>query len=190
MTEELSGRSAALTTFLLLYRVRNFAYRYQVRMLSEYGLTPERYVVLAAIKYRDDYMRAADIGPWLGHNEKTNSLVIDRMVKVGLLNRVQDLPDRRELRLTITPKGEKAFASATPAVHGLIESVVSSLSDQEKRTLTDLLQKVREKAIESLSQGEGDPAAGTCGTSDLTLIVTTLSKCVPRPKRRPAREAV
>ena len=178
VSEEMLGRSADLTALMLLYRVRDFAYKSQIRILSEYGLTPERYVILAAVKYSDDHLRVTDIAPWLGHNEKTHSRVVNNMVKAGLLNRVQDLPDRRELRLTITPKGEEALRLATPAVGSLIANVLPSLSDDEKHTLIDLPEKVRGKAVEYLSQGEGIPAAGAYGTNDLSNTVTILSKCV------------
>jgi DNA-binding MarR family transcriptional regulator len=48
-----------------------------------------------------------DVAHWLDRKTNVISMLIDRMVKDGLVTRVQDMSNRRSLRLKITPKGEQ-----------------------------------------------------------------------------------
>jgi DNA-binding MarR family transcriptional regulator len=86
---------------------------------------------------------ASDIARWAGHQVNTISMIADRMVRAGLLNRERDLPDRRQVRFTVTKKAEEILKQATPPVWTLAEDALSSLSPKQKATLADLLGKVR-----------------------------------------------
>jgi len=186
MSEEFTGRSADLKAWMLLHRTRDLAFYCQNRIFSEYGLTAEQYTVLVAIKYCDDPVRPTDIGRWLGHQVNTVSMIVDRMVKAGLLKRTRDLPDRREVRLVITSKGEQAFKPATPPAWSLIEDIMSSLSDEEKHTLIKLLEKVRDKALQHVSADADIRKTGSYETTDLSRLMTRLGKYVSTstPKHR------
>jgi len=179
MLEELTGKSADLKAWMLLHRTRDLAFYRQDRICSEYGLTVEQYTVLVAVKYLDDPVRPTDIGRWGGHKVNTVSMLVDRMVKAGLLKRIRDLPDRREARLVITKKGEEAFRLATPAVWSFIEDTMSSLSDEEKRTLARLLEKVRDKELQHLDADADIRKPGTYDTIDLARLTNRLGKHVP-----------
>jgi len=191
MSEELTGKSADLKAWMLLHRTRDLAFYCEDRVFSEYGLTAEQYTTLAAMKYFDDPVRPTDIGGWVGHKVNTVSMMVDRMVNAGLINRMRDLPDRREVRVTITKKGEEAFAPATPAAWDLVQDVMSSLSDEEKRTLIRLLEKVRDKAVEHLSPEGEIPESKSYETADLSRLMKRLGKYVstPTPKRTRRRTA-
>ena len=188
MSEELTGKSADLKAWMLLRRTRDLAFYCEDRLFSEYGLTAEQYTVLVAIKYCDDPVRPTDIGRWVGHKVNTVSMIVDRMVKAGLLKRIRDLPDRREVRLVITSKGEQAFRPATPAAWSLVEDVMSSLSNEEKRILIKLLEKVRDKAVDRLGPDEDVRRTGSYDTTDLSRLMKRLRKYVstsaPKHTRR------
>ena len=192
MPEELTDKSANLKAWMLLHRTRDLAFSCEDRLCSEYGLTAEQYTVLVAVKYFDDPVRPTDIGQWVDHKVNTVSMIADRMVKAGLVERIRDLPDRREVRLVITPKGEQAFKQATPAAWSLIEDIMSSLSDEEKRTLIKLLEKVRDKALEHLGPDEDIRKTGSYETTNLSRLMTRLGKYVststPKAKRQSAEK--
>lgn len=105
MSEELDRRIADLRAWMLMHLTRDAALYLQDRICSEYGLTAEQYALLVAVKHLDDPVRPTDIGRWGGHKASTVSLLADRMVNAGPLERIRDLPDRREIRLTITMPG-------------------------------------------------------------------------------------
>jgi DNA-binding MarR family transcriptional regulator len=50
-----------------------------------------------------------DIANWLDRDTTSITLIIDRMSKEGLVERIRDLKDRRAVRVIITPKGEEIF---------------------------------------------------------------------------------
>ncbi len=143
MSEELDPRIADLKAWLLMPGVRDPAFYLQDRICRQFGLNIEQYQVLAAIKYHDPPVRVGDIASWMGHCANTGSMIVDRMVRAGLLERFRDLPDRREVRVTITKRGEQAFKQATRPLWAFVQTIMSALSPDEKSTLIDLLEKVR-----------------------------------------------
>ncbi|MBE0431295.1 MAG: MarR family transcriptional regulator [Dehalococcoidia bacterium] len=176
--EELDDRSLTIQALLLLHRTRDMLFNSEDRVFSEFGLTAEQYTVLVAIKYFDDPVRPTDIGRWVGHKVNTVSMIVDRMVNAGLVRRLRDLPDRREVRLVITSKGEQAFKPATPAAWSLIDEIMSSLSDEEKRTLIKLLERVRDKALQHMSPDAEARGSMSYEATDLPRLMKRLVKYV------------
>ena len=156
MPKEFNGGSLRLEARRLLHRTRDVLFRCEDRVVSEFGLTAEQYTVLTAMKYLDAPIRPTDVSRWVDHKVHTVSMIVDRMVRAGLLERVRDLPDRREVRLTITGKGEKALQPATVAASKLIDEILSPLSPEDTKTLVKLLQTLRDKAHEHLISANGD----------------------------------
>ena len=151
MPKEFEDQNLSLRAWTLLHRTSELFLKCEDGVVGEFGLTTEQYRVLIAMKCLDDPVRPTDVGRWVDHKVNTVSMIVDRMVKAGLIERIRDLPDRREVRLVITPKGEHAFKPATPAVWRLIEELTSSLSYEDKRTVIRLLETLRDKALQHLS---------------------------------------
>jgi DNA-binding MarR family transcriptional regulator len=176
LPEELDGSDLTVKALLLLHRTRDMLFNSEDRVFSEFGLTAEQYTVLVAIKYFDDPVRPTDIGRWVGHKVNTVSMIVDRMVNAGLVKRIRDLPDRREVRLVITSKGEQAFKPATPAAWSLIEEIMSSLSVEDKRTLIKLLEKVRDKTLQHISPDGDVRESMSYEATDLSRLMKRLAK--------------
>jgi diphthamide synthase (EF-2-diphthine--ammonia ligase) len=81
-------------------------------------------------------------------------MIIDRMVKAGLVKRTRDRKDRRTVLLTSTSKAEKAYVLATAGGWDLIQEILSPLSDKDKRSLVKLLETLRDKTYDYLGPGE------------------------------------
>ena len=109
MPEKFTEQSLGFQAWMLLHRTRDLFFRCEDRAVSESGLTAEQWTVLLAIKYLDDPVRPTDVGRWLGHKVNTVSMIVDRMVRAGLVTRVRDLPDRRAIRLAVTGQGGAGF---------------------------------------------------------------------------------
>ncbi|MEA1872350.1 MAG: MarR family transcriptional regulator [Chloroflexota bacterium] len=140
--------------WILLRQAYNLVLKCQDRVFSEYGLTTEQHTVLMAIKNISGPVRITDIARWLDRSVNSVSMIIDRMVKAGLVKRTRDRKDRRTVFVTITSKAEKAYVPATVAGWGLIQEIMSPLSDEDKRTLIRLLEKLRDKTYDYLGSGE------------------------------------
>jgi len=140
--------------WILLRQTHNLVSKCEDRIFSEHELTTEQHAVFMAIKHIDGPVRPTDVARWLDRSVNSVSMLVDRMVKAGLVRRVRDRKDRRTVFLTITSKAEKAFALATVAGWGLIQEILSSLSDEDKLTLIRLLETLRDKAYDYLGSGE------------------------------------
>jgi DNA-binding MarR family transcriptional regulator len=109
---------------------------------SEQGLTMEQFLVLVNIKYNDVPMHIKNLADWLERSTNSMSMLVDRMVKAGLLRRVRDKRDRRAVNVSLTSKGEIAIERAGPAAW-----------DEDKRTLANLFKMINYKLIEHLNPG-------------------------------------
>lgn len=176
MPEELKDEGQSLKAFMLLHRIRDLLFKCQDRAVGEFGLTAEQYSVLLAVKYLDDPVRATDIGRWMERKVNSISMIVDRMVKAGLVERIRDLPDRREVRVIFTSKGKRAFELATPEVWKLIEEILSPLPHEEKRTLIRLLERLRDRALKHLNPGTDVRALTTYEAGDASRLLKQMRR--------------
>ena len=81
-------------------------------------------------------------------------MMVDRMVKAGLVKRTRDRKDRRVVRVVTTDKADDAFGRAIPAGWEFIHKIMSPLSNAERQTLAKLLETMRHEALDYLNPGE------------------------------------
>ena len=178
MTEELKSEELSLKAFMLLHRTRDLMFRCQDRAVAEFGITTEQYSVLIAMKYLDAPVRVTDIARWMERKVNSVSMLVDRMFKVGLVDRKRDLTDRREMRLVITSKGEQALELATPGVWRIIQEISSPLSDEDRRTLIRLLESLRDKTLEHLNPGTNGGAIVTYETNEVSNLLKRVDRYI------------
>jgi MarR family transcriptional regulator, lower aerobic nicotinate degradation pathway regulator len=68
--------------------------------------------------------------------------VVDRLVKVGLVETTPDTEDRRRLTVSITKEGEALFAATKAKALTVSADTVAPLSAKEQKTLMALLIKL------------------------------------------------
>jgi hypothetical protein len=78
-------------------------------------------------------------------------MLVDRMVKGGLVKRTRDKKDRRTVFVTMTDKGRQAIDPAVPEGWQLIHKVLSPLSIDQQRGLADMLETVRCELVRCLN---------------------------------------
>jgi DNA-binding MarR family transcriptional regulator len=122
-------------------------------IFSKYGITTEQYAVLATMKYRGGPVRVTDLAQGLERSPNSVSMIVDRMVKAGLVTRKRDKGDRRVVYVAVTSKGENAQKLATPAALEFIREILSPLSYKDRLTLLSLLEVVRYKTLNYLNPG-------------------------------------
>jgi len=140
-------------SWILLRQAYNLIFRCEDRVFSGYDLTTEQHTVLMAIKNISGPVRITDIARWLDRSVNSVSMIIDRMVKAGLVRRTRDRKDRRTVFVTLTNKAEEAYIPATAAGWDLIQEILSPLSNEDKRTLIKLLETIRDKTYDYLEPG-------------------------------------
>jgi DNA-binding MarR family transcriptional regulator len=123
------------------------------QILREQGLTMEQYLVLVNIKYHDAPVRITDVARWLERSTNSVSMIVDRMVKSGLLRRVRDRSDRRVVNVFLTSKAENAIEPANIPVLEFIQQGMSPLSYEDKRTFVNLFKMINYKLLKYLNPG-------------------------------------
>jgi DNA-binding MarR family transcriptional regulator len=123
------------------------------QVLMEQGLTMEQYLVLVTIKYHDAPIRITDIARWLERSTNSITMIVDRMVKAGLLRRVRDRSDRRTVNVFLTSKAENALQPANPAAWEFMQQGMSPLSYKDKHTFASLFEMINYKLLEYLLPG-------------------------------------
>ena len=123
------------------------------QILKEQGLSMEQYLVLVTIKYHDVPVTITDIARWTERTTNSVSMLVDRMVKAGLLRRVRDKSDRRVVNVFVTSKGEDALKPANIAAVEFFQQVMSPLSHEEAHTFVGLFTMINYKMLELLNPG-------------------------------------
>ena len=123
------------------------------QVLGEQGLTMERYLVLTTVKYHDAPVRITDVARWVERSTNSVSMIVDRMVKAGLLRRVRDKKDRRVVNVSLTSKAEDMLEPANMAAWEFMQQSMSPLSYEDKRTLAGLFKMMNHKLLECLNPG-------------------------------------
>jgi len=153
MTVNSEPENLVLRLWFLTHRTRDVLRTCEDQVFGEYGLTSEQYSVLVTIKYLQEPVRVTDLAHWLERSTNSVSMIVDRMVKAGLLTRKRDRGDRRVVNVFITSKGENALKPATIAGWNLIREVLSPLSDEDRQAFVNLHETVKYKALQYLNPG-------------------------------------
>jgi len=143
MARNSESGDTVLRVWLLLHRVRDTLVLCEDSVFGKYGITTEQFAVLAAVQSRGGSLRPTDLASILERSPNSVSMLVDRMVKAGLVKRTRDRIDRRVINVTLTDKGKKAVEPAAPAGWELVQRILSPLSDQDKHTLAGLLETVK-----------------------------------------------
>ena len=134
---------AVLKSWRQIYQTDNLLRQCQNQICAEYGLTVEQYAVLMVLNYAGGSARVTDIAQWLIRSTNSISMIVDRMVKAGLLKRTRDRADRRVVNVTATSKGNAAVKQAHMAVLEFVRKVFQPLSNEDENTLFGLLSTVK-----------------------------------------------
>jgi MarR family 2-MHQ and catechol resistance regulon transcriptional repressor len=136
------SENTVLRLWLLLRRVGDSLALCQDLVFSKYGLSTEQFGVLTSIKSRGP-LRPSDLSNILERTPNSISMLIDRMVKAGLVRRTRDRKDRRTVTVSLTSKGEAAVEPAIPAGWDFIHQIMSPLSPDDQRSLAGMLETVK-----------------------------------------------
>jgi DNA-binding MarR family transcriptional regulator len=126
----------AYQTYILLKKCED-------HIFEKEGLTMEQFGILVSIGYLGEPTRVTDIARWLERSPNSISMIVDRMVKAGLIKRMRDKRDRREVHVFISSRVEKAPKPATRASLVCIRKILSPLSYEDRRTLFSLLGTIK-----------------------------------------------
>jgi DNA-binding MarR family transcriptional regulator len=143
MAKNYESENTLLRVWLLLHRVRDALALCEDSMLAKYGITTEQFGVLASVRSRGGSLRPTDLASILERSPNSISMLVDRMVKAGLVKRTRDRVDRRVVNVALTDKGKKAVEPAVPASWEFIQKILSPVSDKDRHFLAALLETIK-----------------------------------------------
>jgi DNA-binding MarR family transcriptional regulator len=153
MKTNLESTELALRLWRQVYQTYTLLKKCEDQIFGEHGLTTEQYAVLVSIDYLGGSAKVTDIARWLERSTNSISMIVDRMVKAGLVRRARSTGDRREVRVTNISKGQDALKPANLASLEVIRKIMSPLSHEDRLTLFSLLGTVKYEIIECLNPG-------------------------------------
>ncbi len=88
---------------------------------------------------RAGHTGVSDLGQHLGVSSAAASQMLDRLVEVGLIERVEDPDDRRMKKVTLSEKGQRVLEESLLARLRWLEELDENLTDQEKEQIISAL---------------------------------------------------
>jgi len=139
-----------LRLWILLRRVGDWLGLCHDMLYSKYGITWEQVSVLGAIKSRGP-LRPSELALILERTPNSTSMLVDRMVKAGLVRRTRDRKDRRVVTVSLTEKSQTIVDRAIPAGWEFIHKILLPLSNDERNALVSTLETIRCELIAYLN---------------------------------------
>jgi DNA-binding MarR family transcriptional regulator len=124
-------------------------------VVSQSDITPLQYGVLIHLSAKTGTPEIEQnvLAERLNVDRNTASVLVEQLVKKGLVERTLNGADRRVRLLSLTAKGQKLFAQLSPA-HALAnQRILAPLAAHESKILIDLLIRVIEANLNSEMQG-------------------------------------
>ena len=103
-----------------------------------------------------DALTLAGVAGLLGVNASTAQRQVDRLVGLGLVSRVENPADRRQVRIALTAAGATIVQDVTQRRRTAIAAVVSRMGERHRRTLV--------RALQEFTDAAGEPQASLAGT--------------------------
>lgn len=104
-------------------------------------------------KSADCGIRGVEIGEQCLMTATRVSRLVDRAEAAGLVERMPDPDDRRAQHVVLTGKGREAARVYAPLMNAVLDDIVfDTLTEDERDTLIDLLDRLRDRARTVLAQ--------------------------------------
>jgi len=118
---------------------------------NQTSITPGGMFVLGSLK-RHGTQSMSDIGKCLSMPKPHVTVIVDKLIEEGYVERQSDPKDRRIVNILLTEKGLKDFENIKQEISENLKIKLSKLSNEELEILADASQKVKEILISILSK--------------------------------------
>ena len=97
-------------------------------------------------------MIPSEIASWTLTERPNITTLVDRMERDGLVKTSRNAKDKRSVNVTLTGKGRKVLGQAMPAARGIVNQVMSSITDGDIIPLEKSLRVLSRNAHNGLGQ--------------------------------------
>jgi MarR family transcriptional regulator for hemolysin len=134
----------------LLLRLGFMARRWRKILDAEFrssGLTDATWRPLVHLHILGDGVRQKDLAASLGIEGPSLVRLIDSLIAKGLIERSEDVRDRRAKLLCLTSEGLKLLGRIRETVTGLEDEIFCSFSDDELSQFTEFVQRLESSVV-------------------------------------------
>lgn len=124
-------------------------------LMASFGVTPTQYNVLRILRgSHPGKLTCTEIGRRMLDRTPDVTRLLNRLERAGLVTRSRASHDKRVVEVGITEKGLELLARMQPVVDAAQERLMSRLSPEELRLLSELLDRLRIDEDESEEAAE------------------------------------
>ncbi len=123
------------------------------KLNAKFGLTTPQLICLDVLA-KANKMILRDLARKINLGESTVNGIVDRLEAKDFLIRRRSAEDRRKVYLEITEAGREMIRKTPPLLQDKLSASLAGLSDAEKRTITESL----ERLVELMGAEDPDPA--------------------------------
>lgn len=131
----------ALTTWVKLARASSIFGKKSAENIKSFGLTQPQFAVIEALGHLGP-MKVGELCNKMLVSGGNMTLVLDNIEKLGFIERVHSVDDRRAINIQLTQKGFELFDKIFIKHAEHITSLMSVLTAEEQRTMGELLKKL------------------------------------------------
>ena len=140
----------AFAVWVLIHQTWRAMRKSEERLLAKTGLTPEKNELLWVASDHPSPLIPAQISRALFRESQTVAGLLTRMEREGLVTRVPQRKGRPFTEVKMTAKGQELRNQAKESDLAHISKIMSCLSAEEVKQLTQLLRKIRQNALDEL----------------------------------------
>lgn len=106
----------------------------------------------ALIFIRRQMASVSDLAEHLGLTRPTTTALVDKLVRMGWVERVGDVHDRRRVRLRLTQAGEAILVAAQAQTQAYFLDLLAGLSPAERECVVQAMQILRRHVLAEASE--------------------------------------
>jgi DNA-binding MarR family transcriptional regulator len=138
--------------------------RQEMRAAVSGHLSITQFRVLARLQKKRD-SGIGELAEWIGTSLPGISRMVDGLVRRGLVKRVRQVVDRRQVQLTLTPSGKRFYAQVKKKAQKSMAGKVSECSPKQKEILMNSLRDLKNSLLSrEENHEEGTPISGSAGS--------------------------
>ena len=131
----------ALTTWVKLARAFSSFNKRSIENIRKFGLTQPQFAVIEIIGHLGP-LKVGEICNKMLVSGGNMTLVLDNIAKLGYIERVHSLEDRRAILIQLTQKGKDLFDNVFNSHAEHVTKLMSVLTVEEQKNLGELLKKL------------------------------------------------
>lgn len=140
----------AFAAWVLIHQTWYVMRKSEERLLAKVGLTPEKNELLWVASDHPSPLHPAEISRAVFRENQSVAGLLNRMEREGLVTRVPKRKGRPFTEVKMTAKGQELRNQAKESDLAHISKIMSCLSAEEIKQLTQLLRKIRQNALDEL----------------------------------------